>query len=103
MKRFFALVVLCAAANVAFAEVITLKCDGTNASGENFTDIVQFSPNLGWAKLESSPIKLTGAVSANFINVFLGQMMINRQTGEFTKGQGEKMFKGNCIKNDTKF
>lgn len=103
MKRFFTLAFLCALANVASAEVITLKCEGTNASGEKFTDKVHFSPDEGWSKLDYIEIKLTGSVTADYIDVFLSEMLINRKTGEFTKGKGEKMFKGTCVKNDTKF
>ncbi len=103
MKKLFTLVTLCVVANAVSAEVITLKCEGTNASGETYSETVIFSPDEGWSMLESLGATMTGSVSADYIDAFMSQLRIDRRTGTFTQGRGDAMFKGKCAKNDTKF
>lgn len=103
MKKFLSVLIFGAVANVANAEVISLKCEGVDTKGENFSEIITFNPDQSWVIPDSLGIRLTGAVSPNTIDVFLIDMVINRQTGEFTKEKGSLRFKGNCAKNETKF
>lgn len=102
MKSLFTLIALFTLTNVANAEVITLKCEGKKDTGEPFDTRIVFSPDERWARLDSVALRMTDAVSADYIDVFLWQMRIDRKTGEFTKGKNKEI-KGVCIKNDTKF
>lgn len=95
--------VLCAVANVASAEVITLQCEGEERNGEAYMVKINFNPDQGWSKMDGLDIKMTGSVTADYIDVFLLGMSIDRKTGVFTKGKGDEMIKGTCAKNDTKF
>lgn len=103
MKRLITLAALWAVANVASADVVTLKCDGKKPSGEAFTVKINFSPDQGWSKMDGLDVKMTGSVTADNINVFLLEMWIDRKTGAFTQGKGDAITKGTCVKNDTKF
>lgn len=103
MKRFVTLILLGVCASAALAEVINLKCDGKNAIGDTYSTKITFSPDQRWSEVENMGIRMTGSVTADYIDLFLAEMRIDRKTGEFTKGKGEKMFRGKCEKNETKF
>lgn len=103
MKKFILMFILSSFTAFAYAEVITLNCEGAKQNGEPFKIVLTFSPDHGWVKSDSSYDTMRGAVTAEYINAFIYGMTINRKTGEFTQGPSDNLVKGMCVKNDTKF